>query len=430
MDFTVTAVEKGSIAHQCHIVKGDKLIKANGKILEDIIDYEYFMSMEDLLLELIDTKGEKYEAEIYKESFEDLGLTFKNTGLTKKACCNKCIFCFVDQLPKGMRKGLYFKDDDWRLSFLMGNYVTLTNLSTQEIFRITEQNISPLYISLHATEKSVNSLMLGRENNAFEVIKTFASHNIKMHLQIVLCEGINDGLVLHKTIEDLYAYNSSIKSVAVVPVGLTAHREGLYALQGVSENCAKETINWVHTFQQKALAQIHTRFVFCADELYLKGDVLLPDYQSYEDFEQIENGVGLMAKFAHEVKEGLLDFSSSKYKSVGIVTGADAYTFMQGIADKIAESLKVKINVYKIENEFFGKSVTVCGLLTGRDIINNLKGKVFDDVLLISSDCFTQNEDVMLDNTTLTDLKTALNVEVKRVFGDGYELLNSIGGDS
>lgn len=424
-------VAKNSIAEELDIQTGDELLEVNGNVVRDIIDYSYLVA-EDKLLLLLRSGQEIFEAEIEKFPEEDLGLSFEADGLGRKRVCkNKCIFCFVDQLPRGMRKSLYIKDDDWRLSFLMGNYITLTNLEETDIDRIIEQKLSPLYVSVHATEDAVREQMLCVQpaRNTMDIIRTLTANDIRLHVQVVLCPGVNDGPVLDRTLHDLYALYPSIQSVTVVPVGITKHREGLYPLHVVTCEEGRAAISIVESMQGQSFREKNTRFCFASDELYLRAQMELPTYESYEQFDQIENGVGLIRKFQKEVRDALDVYKKflSRKERFGIVTGMDFYPYMQAIVKSVQTAFQTDMTVYPVENMFWGESVTVTGLLTGTDIITQLRGRLGNiDTLLLCSSCFRECSDVLLDDVCLDDLSQALGVTCKIVEPDGYVFIEQL----
>lgn len=428
----IARIEEGSIAAQCGLAAGDILLEINGQPIRDYIDYAYCAADENVLLLIRKQDGTEEEIEIEKESYEELGIEFDDDGFGKKTVCrNKCVFCFVDQMPKGMRKTLYFKDDDWRMSFLMGSYITLTNLSDADIKRIAAQHISPLYVSVHAYDPAVHNMLLGNQNaqKTFDILGYFVRSGIEVHTQVVMCEGINDGAVLKETIERLYDLYPGVRSLAVVPVGLTKFRDKRYPLCAISKKNACSTIKMIESYQKRFLRDNHeTRFVFPADEMYLKAGIDLPDYESYEAFEQIENGVGMVRLFMEDAKDALDSIGPLKacYRSVAMATGVDFYPFLRQIAREAEQLLDMRINVYPIRNDFFGETVTVTGLLTGRDIITQLKGKISDEVLFLSSCCFKEKEDTMLDEITLADLSRALGISCRKIGNDGYELIRAM----
>ncbi len=420
----VKSVARGGIAEELGIAPGDALLSINGEAVRDIIDYSYLMAEEDVLLTLRGADGEVYEAEVEKEAYCDIGLEFERDGLKQKLVCrNKCLFCFVDQMPKGMRKTLYVKDDDWRLSFLMGSYITLTNLSETEIERILAQRISPIYISVHAADDDLRVKLLGTEaaRSSMELMKRFAEGGIAMHTQIVMCEGLNDAEQLTQTLEALYALRPAVRSVAVVPAGLTKHREGLHPLGTISKACAADAAARVAAVQARSLQESAERFAFASDELYIRAEMKLPGFEEYEDFPQIENGVGLIAKLTREVEEAVAGYagSAAAEEVFHIITGVDAQPYIEVLADKVRRSFGANITVHAVRNDFFGESVTVAGLLTGGDVMAQLKGKL-KGVALLPRVCFRENTDCMLDGVTLEQLSAALGVECRVVDVDGY----------
>lgn len=422
-------VAKNSIAYKNGIRAGDELLSINSEAVLDYIDYAFFMGEERLSLALRGKDGREKTVKIRKEDWEDIGLVFEEEHLGDPAHCrNKCIFCFVDQLPDGMRESLHVKDDDWRFSFLMGNYVTLTNLSEDDIARIIRRRVSPLYISVHATGEELRRRMLGNPKTPeiLPLLKKLIQNGIIIHAQIVVCEGINDGEELVKTINELYSLHPGVGSVAVVPVGLTGHREKLPALKPISRENANSMIEAIHTLQQQFLVKSGTRFVFASDEMYIRAGRNLPAYPEYEDFLQIENGVGLIAKFMDEIDLATEDFRELKYRNISVATGADAAPFMKEIAKKLKPIYNININVYTIQNDFFGRDVTVTGLLTGRDIINQLKGKDPGEKVFLCGSIFRQFEKVTLDNITLEEIAQNINAECEAVPCDGYEWIRTL----
>lgn len=427
----VKQVDSGSIAEECEIFPGDVLLSINGHPLRDYIDYIYELAGDEILLAVQKKDGTLEEIEIEKEPDEELGIVFENDGFGRKISCrNKCIFCFVDQMPRHMRRTLYVKDDDWRMSFLMGNYVTLTNLTEDEIERIIEQRISPLYVSVHAYDNELRKLLLGNDDaeTTFRLIRRFVNNGIRMHTQIVMCEGLNSGAALQETVEQLYRLFPGIQSVAVVPVGLTKYREGGYPLSPVSKNCACETIHLVEMFQKRFLKENReTRFVFASDELYIRANLKLPSYEEYEDFMQIENGVGLVKMFLHEAYEALRLLRSRKprYQKIGFITGEDFYPFLKELAGQIEDAFDIGINVYQVRNDFFGETITVAGLLTGGDVMAQVK-REDEQALFLSRCCFKENENAMLDGVTLEELADAFGVPCYKASGDGYEVMQML----
>ncbi len=430
----ITGFEPGSIAEEIGVEKGDRLLSINGCEISDILEYRYLCADTDIVLELLKKNGDREEIEIEKDEYEDLGIEFEFPLMSKaKACSNKCIFCFIDQLPKGMRKTLYFKDDDSRLSFLQGNYVTLTNLSQKEIENIARMRISPVNVSVHTTDPELRGAMMRNKSagKVYEIMKYWAEAGIIMNCQIVLCRGINDKNQLDKTISDLSELYPAVGSLSVVPVGLSDHREGLYPLTPFDKESAAEVIAQVRTWQNKLMEKTGTRFVYAADEFYLKAEQEIPAYEEYEDFPQIENGVGLIASMADEFDIAINEVEGDdRRKHCSIATGAAAYDFISGLADKIEEKFKnIKIDVNKIENTVFGKNITVAGLICGKDIINTLRGRDLGQRLYITASMLRDGEEVFLDDVSLTELSKKLGVQVEAVENDGFEFLDRIIGE-
>ena len=427
----VKSVDPDSIAYDCGIEPGDKILKINNREFADVLDFRYLTSDDYYVVEVEKTDGSVEEIEIYNDLYEQFGCDFENELLdSANQCRNKCIFCFMDQLPPNMRETMYFKDDDVRLSFLEGNYVTLTNLSEQDIERICRLKISPVNVSVHVTDPELRCKML---NNRFAgkllgIMKRFAGSGIFMNAQIVLCKDINDGAYLDKTIWDLKALYPQVQSISAVPVGLTAYREGLYPLEGFeAEDCIK-VIHQVENHQKRFLNEIGTRLVYLADEFYIKAGVDLPDYEAYEDFPQIENGVGLMKTFEHEIMLSLKDIPTDKVPAKkSVATGEIAYDYIKSFTDKIHSLNKnTDVEVYKIKNNFFGGRITVTGLVCGCDIIEQLKGKPLGEYLLLSQSMFKSDCDIMLDDTTKEELEKALGVKVIICDNTGENFVKSV----
>jgi len=387
-----------------------------------VLDFLHYMKLvlsEHIVLTIQKPTNEEIDYDIEKEIYEDLGLSFSPFLMDKSHhCANKCMFCFIDQLPCGMRESLYFKDDDWRLSYLSGNYVTFTNVSDKEIDRIIENRIQPLFVSVHSMRPELRRFMMKNPNagNITKLFDKFLENGINVHCQFVLCPGVNDGAELEYSLEQLYRYNEIVESVALVPVGLTKHRQGLPSIDPYNPESAKAVIDINNRWQEKALNEIGRRFVFASDEFYLTADMDFPSFDEYEDFSQLENGVGMIAHFAYEFISLLEEESrKSKYKRVAIFTGASSYDFMSSIAEAAEEILNVKIDVHKCVNHFFGESITVTGLLTGSDIISaaSQTDQKYDAVLISSSMLRYDSED-FLDGITLSDVKekTGLNFVV------------------
>jgi putative radical SAM enzyme (TIGR03279 family) len=329
----------------------------------------------------------------------------------------------VDQLPRGMRRSLRVKDDDWRHSFLMGTYVTLTNLSEEDIQRILRRKTSPLYVSVHATDEAVRRQLLGNPKAPalMPLLGRLTENGIRLHTQIVVCPGINDKEVLERTVRDLFALCPGVASVAVVPVGLTRHRARLKPVTPVSSENAEDMLSGIHKMQKEFLHESGTRFVFAADELYIRAGKALPGFEEYEDFTQIENGVGLVAKFIDEIDQGITDFDALNYRAVSVATGEDFAPFMKKIAKRLHRIYNINIHVYPIKNDFFGREVTVTGLLTGRDIVSQLKGRDLGEKVFLSGSVFREFTDVTLDDMPIGEIEKQVGVPFEAAPPDGYE---------
>ena len=427
----IKRVMKGSIAEEIGLEAGDAILKINDTEITDILDYRFLMSDEEILLTIETKQGEIVEVEIEKECYEDLGIEFES-GLIDgaKSCANRCIFCFIDQLPKGMRKTLYFKDDDTRLSFFQGNYVTLTNLSEKEIDRLIKMRVSPINVSVHTTNPSLREEMLKNKNagKLMERMRKFAQNGIIMNAQIVLCPSFNDGDELERSFGDLLSLGKAIKSVSVVPIGKTKFRDGLCEIPSVTKEGAYDVIKVVEKWQKRAVDAIGSRIFYASDEFYLKAGLEIPLAEEYEQFPQIENGVGLIASMREEFEKALeLAEDCNKDIHVSIATGVAAFNFIKSIA-KMAENRynRLKVDVYEIKNNFFGEEITVTGLLCGCDIIEQLKGKDLGERLIISKSMLRDSTDVLLDDTTVTDIENALDVKIKPIENDGFEFLDAV----
>ena len=427
----IIGVDAGSIAEEAGIMPGDALEKIDGKAVKDILQYKYLCATEQLEIEILKAHGDTEIIEIEKDEYEDLGLEFEYPLLgPAKACANKCIFCFIDQLPKGMRKTLYFKDDDSRLSFLHGNYVTLTNLSDEDIENLCETKVSPINISVHATNPEVRAFMMGNKNagNLLTRMKRFAESGIIMNCQIVLCRDVNDGKILDDTIKTLGEMYPSIYSVSVVPVGLSDYRDGLYDLEPFDKESAAAVIKQVSEWQKKFFDEFGTRVIYLADEFYLKAELPLPDSTEYEDFPQIENGVGLISSMREEIDFAIENVGPmEKERTVSIATGVAAFDFLSGVAKEIESAASgLKINVYKIINKTFGEKITVAGLLGGKDLIRDLRGKELGETLYISSSMLRDGENVFLDDVTTDQLEETLGTKIETIDCDGAMLISKL----
>ena len=423
----IVQVEPGSIAEEGGIVPGDYLVSVNGEEINDILRFKYLTTDEEFELEIQKADGSIEVLEIYNEYGEDLGLTFEFPLMTKaKSCANKCIFCFIDQMPKGMRKSLYFKDDDSRLSFLQGNYVTLTNLSDKEIANIASMRMSPINISVQVTDPEKRKFMLGNKkaDNLLPRMRIFKEAGIVMNCQVVLCKNINDGVYLDKTLSDLEELMPEVFSISVVPFGATKYREGLYPIELFSgEECGK-VIQQVSKWQDKFLQKYGRRTVYLSDEFYLNAGVELPPYDAYEDFPQLENGVGMIRVTEDEFSDALLSIKKGTRKKVSVATGLLCETFLKSLIQRLPEH---NCTVYGIENKFFGKTVTVSGLITGNDLIQALKDKDLGEALIIPSNMLRAETDVFLDDVTVPEAEQKLNCKIL-VSYNGYDLAEKIAG--
>lgn len=431
MGVEIIEVRPSSIAEELGIKRGDKLITINGAGVKDILEYKYLTTDEFLEVEILNQNGEIWIYEVEKEYDEDIGIVFDGIIDKPKSCHNKCIFCFIDQLPSGMRETLYFKDDDTRLSFLQGNFVTLTNLSTREIDRIIKYRISPINVSVHTTDPELRQMMLSNKNagKLMDYLERLKEGEIEVKAQIVLCPGVNDGENLLKTLKDLAELHPQLSCAAVVPVGITKYRQGLYELMEFDKVKASEVIAQVKELQDKFLAELSTRFVFLSDEFFLISGEDLPAYDEYEGFSQLENGVGLITLFNEEISEALSKLGSynKKQRIISLVTGEYAASNLARAASRIESSIEdLKINILPIVNDFFGRGVKVAGLLTGKDIIDQLKGKAIGSNLFIPECMLKKDETVFLDNVALEELEKELDVKVSICKEDGSDLVMKI----
>ncbi len=430
----ITGVQDRSRAEKAGIRTDDVLLSINGQAIDDVLDYRYYLAEETVLLSL-SRNGSLYEAEIHKETYDDIGLDFETPLMDKKMTCkNKCIFCFIDQLPRGLRETLYFKDDDSRLSFLHGNYITLTNLFDKDIDRIIKMRFSPINISVHTTNPELRVRMMKnpRAGEVLSYIERIANAGLSIHAQIVLCKGWNDGEELMRTMRDLSRYHEAIDSVSVVPAGLTRFRDGLVPLVPYTSEEAAAVIRQVNAYGDEMKRTYGSRIFTCADELYLHAGLKLPDADYYEEYPQIENGVGMVTSMEDELLRAIEDirgnaaFTTVK-RTVSVATGTAAYPFFSAVAEKIHEAFpNITLRVYEIVNHFFGESVTVAGLLTGKDYREQLKGKSLGEELLISEACLRNEEERFLCGMTLSELSSDLKVKITPAASDGYAFLETI----
>ena len=428
----ITKVEKGSRGWRAGIEAGDVLISINGNEINDILDYRFYLTEKRVRIE-IERGGERNFAVISKGEHDDIGLEFETPLMDKKhSCRNKCVFCFIDQLPGGMRDTLYFKDDDSRLSFLHGNYVTLTNMTDEDIDRIIKMHISPINVSVHTTNPELRCRMMNNKNagRVLSYLDRLAEAGIEICGQIVLCKGLNDGDELIRTMHDLATLRPAVKSVSVVPAGMTKFREGLYPLEAFTPEECGAVIDTVNAFGDRCLEFYGTRIVFPSDEFYLRAGRPLPDGDFYEDYSQIENGVGMITSMVDEFDRELeyLDEYTGGFTAVkkSVATGTAAYETIKSLAERLCDAVPgLEINVYKIENDFFGHSITVAGLITGKDLAHQLHGRDLGEELLIPDTMLKSGERVFLCDMTVDELSRKLGVPVTPTDTSGASFIES-----
>jgi len=430
----IKEIEPGSIAEELGIEPGDKLISINDQEIEDVFDYHFYVNDEELVLLIEKPDGEEWEFEIEKDFEEDLGIIFEQGLMDEyRSCRNKCMFCFIDQMPKGMRETLYFKDDDSRLSFLQGNYITLTNMSDHDVDRIVRYHLEPINISFHTTNPELRCKMLNNRfaGEALKKVDKFYEGGIQMNGQIVLCKGINDGEELERSIKDLSKYLPYLQSVSVVPAGLTKYREGLYPLEPFQKEEAIKVIDTIEKWQKKFYEEYDLHFIHASDEWYILADREVPEEERYDGYLQLENGVGMLRLLQNEFEEEYQNLEGDdRTREVSIVTGGLAYPYLLSMAERIEEIYpNVKVHVYKIRNDFFGELITVSGLITGQDLLAQLKDKELGEAILIPCNMLRDGEEVFLDDITLSDVKASLQVEVNVVKSSGQALINAILND-
>lgn len=434
---------EGSIAWELGVEAGDELLAINGEKISDIFDYQFLV--EDSYIEILIKKknGEEWLLEIDKDEDEDLGIEFENGFMDDyRSCHNKCIFCFIDQMPKGMRETLYFKDDDSRLSFLQGNYVTLTNMSDEDVERVIRYHLSPINISFQTMNPKLRCKMLNNRfaGEALKKVDRFMEAGIAMNGQIVLCKGVNDGAELDYSIRELTKYIPNLESVSVVPVGLSKYREGLYPLEPFTKEDAVEVLSMIHGWQKKIYAEYGTHFIHASDEWYILAGYELPEEENYDGYLQLENGVGMIRLMLDEFKEALDVLKKERRKQSGrndykkqqisIATAKLAYPYIKRMAeDMMVVCPEISINVYEIVNHFFGEMITVSGLLTGQDIIAQLKDKALGERLLLPENVLRSGEEVFLDDVTLREMETALQLKIDIVKSSGQGFVDAVLGE-
>ncbi|AJE03496.1 DUF512 domain-containing protein [Geobacter pickeringii] len=419
----------GSIAEELELERGDRLVAVNGHRLRDVIDYNYYASEEELVLEVLKASGELWEVEVERDDGEPMGLVFAPPEPAH--CGNKCVFCFVHQLPRGLRKPLYVKDEDYRLSFLYGNYVTLSNIGQSDIDRIVEQRLSPLYVSVHATNPSVREKLLGRKGiiPILDIMNELARARITMHTQVVLCPGLNDGAELQRTVADLVSLHPWVASLAIVPVGLTAHRTGLSSLEPVTAPYAREFVRIWQPEAERIHRECGEPFLFLADEFFIKAGEPFPPLETYGELPQIENGVGMIPLFLDQASRVVRKARAMRPRTVTVVTGESPYRFLAEFLGRLEERTGARLVPVAVPNRLFGESVTVTGLVAGRDVIEALKGKELGDAVFIPDVMLKEGEGVFLDDVSLPELREALGarVEVVESTPDGiYQALRAV----
>ena len=434
----IKEVLPGSIAAELDIAAGDRLLAINNEIIEDIFDYQFYV--EDTYIEILIEKpdGEQWVLEVDKDEDEDLGIIFDN-GLMDdyRSCHNKCIFCFIDQMPKGMRDTLYFKDDDSRLSFLQGNYVTLTNMSDHDLDRIIKYHLSPINISFQTMNPQLRCKMLNNRfaGEALKKVDRLFDAGITMNGQIVLCKGINDGAELEFSIREMMKYLPNLESVSVVPVGLSKYRDGLYPLMPFTREDAKEVLATIHHFQRLIYEKYGTHFIHASDEWYILAGEELPPEENYDGYLQLENGVGMIRLLLSEFQDAMEklrkeqenDVILMREQEISMVTGKLAFPYIRQMAEEMMRTLLgLTIQAYGIRNDFFGEMITVSGLLTGQDIIKQLKGQPLGERLLLPQNVLRSGEDVFLDDVTVPELEKALQVRADIVKSSGYDFVDSV----
>lgn len=428
----IAAVAPGSIAQELELAPGDVVLQINNQEIEDIFDYHYLVENEELVMLVEKPDGEQWELEIEKDEDEDLGITFENGLLDDyKSCSNQCIFCFIDQMPPGMRDTLYFKDDDSRLSFLQGNYVTLTNMKQKDIDRIIRYRLDPINISVQTTNPKLRCMMLNNRfaGDALKKMDTLFEAGIRMNGQIVLCKGVNDGVELEKSICDLMRYQPYMESVSVVPVGLSRFREGLYPLEPFTKEDACEVLDLIHSFQERNMSAHGTHFIHASDEWYLLAGRPLPSEENYDGYIQLENGVGMLRLLYEEFTEALADASGDALleREVSVATGRLAAPFLKKLTEKLGSKYpRVHVHVYEVRNDFFGEMITVSGLLTGQDLKKQLLGMPLGEKLLLPCNMVRSAERDFLDDVTVEELEKTLQVPIDIVKSSGADLLDAI----
>ena len=435
MEHKITQVEKNSIGEELGLQPGDLLLSVNGEVVEDVFDYRYQTQSEEVTLLVRKPDGEEWELEIEKDLYEDLGIVFESGLMSEmRSCQNRCIFCFIDQMPKGMRETLYFKDDDSRLSFLQGNYITLTNMKPHDVERIIRYHLEPMNISVHTTDPELRVRMLHnrRAGEVLSYLDDFYRAGLRMNMQIVLCKGVNDGEALEKTLCDLYRYFPVLESVSIVPVGLTRYREGLPELFQPDREDARKVIELVERWQKKAYEAHGLHFVHASDELYITAELPFPEEERYDGYLQLENGVGMSRLFLNEAEEAMAE-AVSKYRPhrVSFASGMLPFPMLKEVAARLGEKTGHREDnlLYAIRNDFFGETITVSGLVTGQDLIKQLKEKDLGEMLLLPNCMFRSGEEVFLDDLTREDVERELGVRTVIMKNDAHTFMHALSGN-
>ena len=433
MAVKISGIDAGSIAEKKKIQAGDELISINGSEINDVLDYRFYINDTKLLLSLKTAAGKSKLVLIRKDEFEDIGLEFETYLMDKqRSCKNKCIFCFIDQLPKGLRKSLYFKDDDSRLSFLFGNYITLTNLTDSEAQRIIKMHISPVNISVQTMNPELRVKMMAnpKAGESLKYLFEFAKAGIAINTQLVLCPGINDGAELERSLNELGGLYPAVQSIAAVPVGLSDHRQGLYPLEPYTKETAREVIGVIDRFNEKFKKENGAVIAYAADEFYIKAELPMPDAEYYNDFPQLENGVGMWALLQSEFDSALAECETKSLKRrATIVTGKAAYPLISALAEKAMKKIAgLDINVVAAENKLLGSMITVSGLLCGADIADAVSGLDLSEELIIPPNCLRSEGDMFLDDMTVEELSDRLKVKVTQNGSGGEDLLSAMLG--
>lgn len=429
----VKSLMPGGIGEELGIEPGDKLLAINGNEIQDVFDYYYYEESEQLLLLIEKPDGEEWELEIEKDEDESLGIEFDQSLMDEyRSCRNKCMFCFIDQMPKGMRETLYFKDDDSRLSFLQGNYITLTNMSDHDVERIVKYRLEPINISFQTTNPELRCKMLHNRfaGEALKKVDILYRGQIEMNGQIVLCKGVNDGEELERTIRDLTGYLPYLKSVSIVPVGLTKYRDGLYPLEPFTKEDAREVLSVIHRWQEKIYQEHGIHMIHAGDEWYVLAEEEVPEEERYDGYLQLENGVGMMRLLFNEVQEALSAVTGDgRQREISLATGRLMYPYIGKILEEIRKKFpNITTHLYAIRNDFFGERITVSGLITGQDLTGQLKGQPLGERLLLPCNMLKIGEPVFLDDFTLEEVENFLQVKTDIVKSSGQDLLDAVIG--